>query len=335
MSKIEVADGTKIAIAFPGQGAHDPEKMARLIREHSVVLPLIQEAEEELKMSLLPLLLSESTAQHVALTEDELAVTSFGPTEVMLTRDNQVKLYIGEAALWLAAQNEGVVPDNAEQYFFGASAGEFAALMAAGAYDFSTGVRLINTRGEEMHSASIINPGEMLTATGIPIEEGRLLSEMFPGVHAVNSNPGNQTVFSGAAEGIRALGAYLTDSENWPNVTLDWPSIHEAAHTDHMAPAVPGLKKALRAVNMKRPRNFMGNQAVMIDKVRNTKEHLAEQLTRGVLLRESAIELRDTYEVKMFVDAGLRRVISSQMKREFRRTVQIESIIDYLLPEKA
>ena len=304
-----------VAIGFPGQGPHEPDKMKRLLKEHSGTLELIKEAEITLQRPLLSLLLDERSPE----------VTS---------RENQVRLYLGSCAYWMAAEQEGIVPNHLRRIFFGASAGEYGALMAAGAYDFQTGLRLIDVRGDEMHKASIINPGEMLIASGLPFEEAQKIAAGFEGVYAVNDNPGLQTVFAGTRSGLREMAEHLNSNEMWRHVRLDWAAIAEAAHSPHMAPAVEGLKSALRKTKMKKPSyDFMGNRAKLLNSVRGTKRHLAEQLTRGVLLAESARMLRDEYSVSTFVDVGPGKVLYSQMRRQFRNSVQVISIVDELLPE--
>ncbi len=232
MSKVDAFP--TIAIGFPGQGPHEPEKMRRLLNEHPSAVDTILEGEEILNRPLLPLLLNERSS---------------GST----TRENQVRLYLGSSTLWKVAEQEGVIPAGRQRVFFGASAGEYAALMAAGAYDFRTGLQQIDIRGEEMQKASIINPGKMLIATGLPFDEGDKLAKEFRGVYAVNDNPGMQTVFSGANVGLEALAAYLVSSEAWSHVRLDWPAIPEAAHSTHMAPAVARVQASLKKAKFKRP----------------------------------------------------------------------------------
>jgi malonyl CoA-acyl carrier protein transacylase len=248
------------------------------------------------------------------------------------TRENQVRLYLGSSALWLAAEQEGIIPDETRRIFFGASAGEYAALMAAEAYDFKTGLQLIDIRGEEMRKASIINPGKMLVATGLPFEEAEEMVKNFPGVYAVNDNPGIQTVFAGTEEGIKDIGEYLS---SWSDVRLHWPDIAEAAHSIHMAPAISGLQGALGRVKIKKPPyDFMSNQAKVLRSPAAMKRHLVGQLTRGVLLRKSANILRDEYGVDTFVDVGPGNVLYVQMRKQFRKSVKLISVVDELLPEK-
>lgn len=312
----ELATEGSIAVGFPGQGSQDPERMKRLLSEHPVTIDVLREGEEVLNRPLLSLLLSETTAESN-------------------TRDNQVRLYLGSAALWRAAEEAGVIPNHRKRVFFGASAGEYAALMAAGAYDFATGLQQIDVRGEEMHNASIINPGKMLVATGLPFDVATKIAKEFQGVYAVNDNPGAQTVFSGSEVSLKEMAAYLASSEAWSHVRLDWPAIAEAAHSIHMAPAVANVQSALKNAKFKKPSyDFVGNRARAIKSTRGLKEHLARQLTTGVLLRQSAQFMREEYGVDTFVDVGPGKVLYAQMRHQFRKTVQLISVVDELLPEK-
>ena len=304
-----------LAIGFPGQGPHEPQKMKRLLSEFSEAVEMVSRGEETLGRPLLPLLINERAPDATS-------------------RDNQVRLYLGSSALWAAAQKEGVIPNESRSIFFGASAGEITALMAAGAYDFETGLKIIDVRGEEMHKASIINPGEMLIASGLPFEQAEKIAAGFDGVHAVNDNPGLQTVFAGTRAGLAEMAGALKDSDVWSHVRWDWAAIAEAAHSPHMGPAVRGLKKTLKKTRMKRPQHtVLGNRAKPLNSVRSAKRHLAQQLTRGVLLAESARVLHDEYGVQTFVDVGPGKVLFGQMRRQFRKSVDVISVVDELLPE--
>ncbi len=304
--------GGSIAIGFPGQGVHEPKKLRRLLSEHPTVINLFIEAEDTLKIPILNLVVGESVNE-------------------LTSRQNQVRLYLGSTALWSVAEESGIIPEKKKRIFFGASAGEYGALMAAGAYDFSTGLKLIDARGDEMHKASIINPGKMLVASGIPFKEGEEIAKNFPGAYAVNDNPGIQTVFSGTEEAISALGEYLSSLSD---IRIHLPDIQEAAHSIHMAPAVEGVKNALNKARMKKPsHDFISNRARQLKSTRGIKSHLSAQLTRGVLLTESARLLRDKYGVETFVDVGPGKVLYTQFKRQFRKTVKLISVVDELLPE--
>lgn len=312
MSSMELAPS--IAIGFPGQGAHDHEKMKALVRQHPAALDILIESEDILRRPVLGLLTKEL------------------PIEAT-TREDQIRLYVGEVALWKAAQDEGIIPENGGQFFYGSSAGELAALHAAGAYDFRTGLELIDTRGTEMHKASIINPGEMLVASGLPFDEAMNLVKDFPGVYAVNDNPGLQTVFSGSKEAIERVIQHLSSFN--PNVLLHRPGIKGPAHTPFMAPAKEGLRNAAKKARISRPQHtFMSNQAKLLKTGAQIRSHLVAQLTRGVRLTESAHQLYYEHDVRTFYDVGLVKILSGLMRREFKKNVEVIAVVDALLPKQ-
>jgi malonyl CoA-acyl carrier protein transacylase len=292
--------------------------MARLLDEYPAAAELVNEAEEVLGKHLTYLLVEPSKPEHTS-------------------RESQLRAYLGSSALWLVAEAEGVIPSGTRRIIFGASAGETVAMMVAGYYDFEAGLRIADVRGEEMHKASIINPGEMLVASGLLFEDGERIASEIPGLYAVNSNPGMQTVFSGSRIAIAAAGERLSEAR----INLHWPDIKEAAHSWHMGPAVSGVKKVLRSTRMKRPQyDFMGNQAKMLQSVREARSHFAAQLTRGVLLANSADELYHAHDVRTFVDVGQGKILHGQLKRQFKHmkgeaAVQLISVVDELLPDKS
>ncbi len=98
--------------------------------------------------------------------------------------------------------------DGLPKYLAGHSLGEYAALFAAGCFDFGTGVRLVRRRGELMARAA---GGGMLAVVGAPVEEVvRLLeTEGGAGVDVANHNAADQVVLSGQKEALREAEAYL------------------------------------------------------------------------------------------------------------------------------
>lgn len=306
-------------IGFPGQGHHDHEQMGRLVRNFPEVADLIQEGEDRLRRPLFHLLLDPSNSEQTS-------------------RDKQVRLYLGSASLWLVALKEKIVPANIKRYFFGSSAGELTAVMAAGKCTFATGLELIDDRGDEMHKAGIARPGRMMAASGLHFEEAEEIAEMFPEVEAVNQNPGMQSVFSGAKEAVDGVAQYLTDTDRWSSVRIyNLDEVLEAAHTWRMRPAAKGWGRPLRRANMKRTKDaFMGNQAKIIRSVRGTKKHLKAQLTRRVLLAKSADRLYGDYGVRTFVDVGQGDILYAQLLRHFRNAddpVKVISVVNELFPE--
>ncbi len=114
------------------------------------------------------------------------------------TRYTQPALYVVNALSYYRKLREtGVVPD----FVAGHSLGEFNALLAAGAYDFETGLRLVQKRGELMSQATNGAMAAVLNASEREVravlEEGGLAA-----VDLANFNTPSQIVISGRAEDI-------------------------------------------------------------------------------------------------------------------------------------
>ncbi|GAA2063038.1 hypothetical protein GCM10009801_06620 [Streptomyces albiaxialis] len=91
-------------------------------------------------------------------------------------------------------------------YLVGHSLGEYAALFAAGVFDFATGLRLVLRRGELMAAA---DGGSMAAVVGVDEETvARLLDDpALASLDLANHNAPDQFVVSGPAEGIDAACA--------------------------------------------------------------------------------------------------------------------------------
>lgn len=131
-----------------------------------------------------------------------------GPDEKL--RDTlyaQPALYVvscaGLAALESAAHVEAVAAA-------GHSVGEYAALYAAGAMEFETGLRLVQRRAELMHKAAVERPGSMAAILGMEAEdvEDVCREASSAGVVVVaNYNCPGQTVISGEVAAVDAAAA--------------------------------------------------------------------------------------------------------------------------------
>jgi len=89
-------------------------------------------------------------------------------------------------------------------YYVGHSLGEYNALLAANAFDFETGLKLVQKRGELMAAAS---GGGMAAVLGVTIEQvvQHLSKEGFGGIDIANYNTPSQTVISGTKEDIKRV----------------------------------------------------------------------------------------------------------------------------------
>jgi [acyl-carrier-protein] S-malonyltransferase len=90
----------------------------------------------------------------------------------------------------------------------GHSLGEYSALIAAGAMDFSTGVRLVRQRGEFMAEAGRARGGAMAAVLGLDTGELQRLCDDDPGtVIIANYNSPGQLILSGEADAVERVGA--------------------------------------------------------------------------------------------------------------------------------
>lgn len=120
------------------------------------------------------------------------------------TQYTQPSLYVVNALHYYKALSQGVQPS----FLAGHSLGEYNALLAAGVFDFLTGLRLVKKRGELMAQAknggmaAVIGLGA--SAIGNVIKEGGLAS-----IDIANFNSPSQTVVSGPTDDIKRLGPML------------------------------------------------------------------------------------------------------------------------------
>lgn len=126
-----------------------------------------------------------------------------GPDEQLkLTENTQPALLTVSTAAFRVLQGEGIQPD----FVAGHSLGEYSALVAAGALDFSEALKLVRKRGRYMQEA--VPPGEGAMAALLKLPAGRLdavLEEAAQGeiVSAANLNSPDQIVIAGHAAAVQ------------------------------------------------------------------------------------------------------------------------------------
>ncbi len=115
------------------------------------------------------------------------------------TEFTQPALYVVNALSYFGRE-EGDLPD----YLIGHSLGEYNALLAAGAFDFETGLRLVQERGALMAKAS---GGGMAAVLGIEIDrlQDYLLKGSYKEIDIANFNTPTQTVISGPQASINKV----------------------------------------------------------------------------------------------------------------------------------
>lgn len=126
----------------------------------------------------------------------------------------------------------------------GHSLGEYNALLAAGAFDFRTGLKLVKRRGELMSQAT---GGGMAAVIGLtqPQVQEVLLRSGFTRVAIANLNAPLQTVISGPKDDILGLQSYFEQA----GARLYMPlNVSGAFHTGFMEPAQREMSALLSTI---------------------------------------------------------------------------------------
>ncbi len=122
--------------------------------------------------------------------------------ELGRTAFTQPALFVVNAMTWRARQDDGGAPP---AFVAGHSLGEFNALLAAGAFDFATGLRLVRRRGDIMGQ---VRGGGMAAVVGLtPPQIAEVLANSDAGrrLDVANLNSFDQTVIAGPRDDLAAV----------------------------------------------------------------------------------------------------------------------------------
>lgn len=141
----------------------------------------------------------------------------------------QPALFVTNALHYFAKNAEGVTPN----YLAGHSLGEYNALHAAGAFDFVTGVKLVQKRGALMAQAK---DGAMAAVVGLEADQIQqvLDANNLSGVDVANYNSPKQTVISGPESDIEAAKSLFEQAGARMYMRLP---VSAAFHSRYMEPA--------------------------------------------------------------------------------------------------
>lgn len=161
------------------------------------------------------------------------------------TQYTQPSLYVVNALHYYKTRRDGLQPT----YLAGHSLGEYNALLAAGAFDFLTGLRLVCKRGEIMARAG---NGGMAAVVGLTAERvARVLSDAgLNEIDIANFNAPQQIVISGSVQQIQR--AALPFEAAGTKVFLPL-SVSAAFHSRYMVAAARDFAEFLRPMVLKAP----------------------------------------------------------------------------------
>ncbi|MCQ6552221.1 ACP S-malonyltransferase [Streptomyces sp. C10-9-1] len=212
-----------------------------------------------------------------------------GPEERLKdTRYAQPALFVVEALQVLAARDDGRPEPGV---LAGHSLGEYAALFAAGSFDFATGVRLVRRRGELMSRGV---PGGMAAVVGLGPEETAavLRACRADGVDIANLNSPDQVVLAGPPHELDRVAARLRQEGGGRRVRCLPLQVSAPFHSRYMRDAAEEFAVLLRDVTLREPRIPVIANATARPYGPDVAALLARQIREPVRWAETMDELR-------------------------------------------
>lgn len=245
------------AFVFPGQGSQKRgmgEGLFDEVREYAAVE---KEADAILGYSLRKLCLEDA--------DNRLKETQY----------TQPCLYTVNALHYYKSISQGTRP----AYLAGHSLGEYNALLAAGVFDFLTGLRLVKKRGELMAQA---RNGGMAAIIGLSatVIEKAVREHGLDTLDLANFNTPSQTVISGPVEDIKRAAPVF--EKLGARLYLPLP-VSAAFHSRYMAPAARAFADYLSPLSFAAPKvTVIANVTAQPYPSSNASESVKSLLTRQI-----------------------------------------------------
>jgi trans-AT polyketide synthase, acyltransferase and oxidoreductase domains len=228
------------------------------------------------------------------------------------TRYTQPALYVVNALNYYHGRRKG---DFQADYFMGHSLGEYNALLAAGAFDFVTGLKLVRKRGELMGAASGGGMAAVLGLKSAQIEKV-LVDGGFHDIDLANYNTPTQLVISGPVESI-ARAVKILEQENARSIQLN---VSGAFHSRYMRDAQNEFREFIETFSFQRPEiPVIANSTARPYQGDDIARTLCEQIASPVLWVDSVRYLMGR-GVTDYVEVG--SAIFMKMVNETLRTGQ-------------
>jgi [acyl-carrier-protein] S-malonyltransferase len=246
-----------------------------------------------------------------------------GPIEELTKTSNcQPALYVhGLACLAALREVAGEFPIEGAA---GLSLGEITAHAAAGTFDFTTGLKLVQRRGELMDEACAATYGAMAAMIGADENTVRLLAAD-EDVDVANINAPGQIVISGELAKVEAA---IGVAKEYGIRRATLLNVAGAYHSRLMESAYVKLGETLAEIPMQTPRfavisNVTGEEVTTPDEIRRTLQDQVTATVRWLDCMERLLERG----CELFIELGSAGVLAGLLKRT-RKDVDVVSASD-------
>jgi [acyl-carrier-protein] S-malonyltransferase len=316
----------RIAFVFPGQGSQAVGMGKDLVAADPAARVVFETADNALGFSLSDLCFNGP--------EDSLKQTI--NTQPAITTASLAAL----AALRVALGHSGDTVDSLidgppfPSFVAGHSVGEYTALIAAGAVDFATGLRLVRERGRLMHHEGTVCPGAMAAIIGLVSSQVMAICAQAesdvaqdPTVEALrqqhagaghvvvaNDNAPGQIVISGEQTALERAMALASEAGAKRVIPL---SVSGAFHSPVMAPAAAALSQTINAAQIRDVHiPLIANiTALPITSASSLQSELAAQIAMPVQWSRTIEWMVNSGGITIFVELGAGQVLAGLIKR--------------------
>ena len=236
-----------------------------------------------------------------------------GPKELLKkTEYTQPAIYIVSVITGYLLIDKGLKPTA----LAGHSLGEYSALAIGGAFDFTTGLKLVKSRSENMANAGMEKSGTMAALVGLDDETVINLCKSYEGngvVVPANFNSPGQVVISG---NISAVEWAITSSKDAGARMAVELNVSGAFHSPLMSPARENLAEMINSLEISDTVYpvFTNVDAKPVTKAIDIKSSLIQQLENPVLWAKSILEMKNK-GINHFIEVGPGKVLQGLNKR--------------------
>ena len=236
-----------------------------------------------------------------------------GPEELLKkTEYTQPAIYIVSVITGYLLIDKGLKPTA----LAGHSLGEYSALAIGGAFDFTTGLKLVKSRSENMANAAMEKSGTMAALVGLDDETVINLCKSYEGngvVVPANFNSPGQVVISGNINAVEWVIKSSKDAGARMAVELN---VSGAFHSPLMSPARENLAEMINSLEISDTVYpvFTNVDAKPVTKAIDIKSSLIQQLENPVLWAKSILEMKNK-GINHFIEVGPGKVLQGLNKR--------------------